>query len=209
MQGRRAISNLPELRSQAVGSSYRRAAEARRLQHVILERYRVTMKWRAIPGFPYHQISNTGLAKWSAGLKAGGIVRPIINKGYATYWLKRYDGKFVAIRANRAVLMAFVGPPPSPEYDAAHRNGKRLDNRLRNLKWSTRLDNVRDAYRHGTGVRGERCARAKLTASQIKAIRVERREGRFLKDIAKRFGVHFSNIQQICSRQTWKHVRGF
>jgi len=75
------------------------------------------------------------------------------------------------IRVNRAVLLAHVGEPPTPEHHAAHRNGDRTDNRVSNLDWLTPKENSKDQLEHGTRVRGERVAHlARLTDDLARSI---------------------------------------
>ncbi|MCE2925997.1 MAG: HNH endonuclease [Phycisphaeraceae bacterium] len=50
----------------------------------------------------------------------------------------------------RAMLLAFVGPPPSPDKkQACHRNDVPTDDRIENLYWGSASDNVLDAVRNG------------------------------------------------------------
>jgi hypothetical protein len=47
------------------------------------------------------------------------------------------------------VLEAFVGPRPQ-KHDVCHFDGSKDNNRLSNLRWGTRKENMQDAVRHGT-----------------------------------------------------------
>jgi hypothetical protein len=58
---------------------------------------------------------------------------------------------------HKLVLLAFVGPNP-PKYECLHANGDPADNRLVNLRWGTRSENIQDAVRHGTWMTPERKA---------------------------------------------------
>lgn len=53
------------------------------------------------------------------------------------------------------VLKAFVGPPP-PGMEARHLDGNRLNNRLDNLAWGTKSENMADRLRHGTNPQASR-----------------------------------------------------
>lgn len=59
------------------------------------------------------------------------------------------NGKSRALYVHRLVLEAFVGPCPEG-MEGCHNNGNPADNRLENLRWDTRSENVYDAVRHGT-----------------------------------------------------------
>lgn len=55
----------------------------------------------------------------------------------------------VAVRfVHRLVLEAFVGPAPEG-MECCHNNGDKADNRLVNLRWGTRSENMYDKIRHG------------------------------------------------------------
>lgn len=100
------------------------------------------------------------------------------------------------------VLLAFEGPCPEG-MQARHRNGRRDDNRRANLCYGTPVENAADREAHGTTAKGERVGSAKLTMTQVLAIR---EDPRTLKQIAADYGVHFSLISLIRKRKVWAHV---
>ena len=51
-------------------------------------------------------------------------------------------------RVARLVLFTFVGPPPLPGMEAAHKDGRRRNNALANLYWATKEQNTADRVRH-------------------------------------------------------------
>lgn len=59
------------------------------------------------------------------------------------------NGKIVSRDVHRLVMEAFVGPCPAGQ-EVRHLNGNAADNRLDNLAYGTRQQNVRDMMRHGT-----------------------------------------------------------
>lgn len=66
-------------------------------------------------------------------------------------------------RVHRLVLEAFFGPCPDG-MEGCHNNGNPSDNRLENLRWDTRSENIRDSVRHGTHSKSARreCIRGHL-----------------------------------------------
>src|ERR1700733_11089893 len=54
-------------------------------------------------------------------------------------------------------------PGSQYEYEARHIDGKRLNNRLINLRWGTHSENQMDRVEHGTSNRGSRHPLSKLT----------------------------------------------
>jgi hypothetical protein len=80
----------------------------------------------------------------------------------------------------------------------------------------TNHDNVLDRHRKGRSKnlfcsghavnQGSRCRKAKLSEADIPVIRSLLRDGVPQADIAKRYGVHRSQISRIKNRRYWSHV---
>lgn len=51
--------------------------------------------------------------------------------------------------AHRLVLSTFIPIDNMEQYDVNHKNGNKLDNRLENLEWCTRSDNIKHSYTNG------------------------------------------------------------
>jgi len=165
--------------------------------------------WKEVPGYFGYEISSLGRLRTA---KDGpGIVRGHIHKGgvtlsgYRQYQLGR--GRGFRISAHSLVLLAFVGPRPSPEIEINHKNGEKLDNRLENLEYCTRSENCL----HMTNVlgkrRGESHGNAKITEDDVREIR---RLGATTTlthaEIGARFGITNKNVGYILRRQAWGHV---
>lgn len=124
------------------------------------------------------------------------------------------DGYFYAkIRTkpkvlHRLVLLAFVGDPPSPDYEGCHRDGNRLNNCLTNLRWGTKEDNTADKIRHGTNKKKIGSGKTKLNRKQILLIR---KMGQTKKcthqEIASKFQVSRPNISAILSGKRWENIK--
>lgn len=83
--------------------------------------------------------------------RAKGVVlrpSPSSDGGYPTVALSVH-GKTVTRCVHRLVLEAFVGEPPAGT-ECRHMDGNPQNNALTNLRWGTRLENIRDQIRHGT-----------------------------------------------------------
>jgi len=116
--------------------------------------------WKDVPGFVgQYQVSNKGrvrsldreieqMSRWETPYKKnirGVILRPgRMTAGHMSVSLGRSNSQCV----HKLVLLAFVGFAPEG-YECLHDNGDPADNRLENLRWGTRGDNIRDAHRHG------------------------------------------------------------
>ena len=122
------------------------------------------------------------------------------DNGYGA-WNTDRDKIGVTIVSRRLCIEVY-GPPPSPDHQAAHSCGRGSHGCVtkNHLSWKTRVDNDADKIVHGTTNRGERCASAKLTAADVRAIRDM--PGTH-KEIAKRFGVSHGAIQAIKARTRW------
>ena len=112
------------------------------------------------------------------------------------------NNKICVIYPHKAVLEAFVGMRPIG-MEACHNNGDPFDNRLENLRWDTTRNNQLDRIKHGTSNQGERCAAAKLTEAQVRAIRADTRLQR---EIAVDYGVRENAISRIKSGKRWAHI---
>lgn len=139
--------------------------------------------------------------------KRGGYLAVKISNG-------RQGAKTVCVHT--LVLTAFVGPRPNG-MEACHRNGDPTDNRIENLYWGTRSDNVKDMLRHGTYAkvrptnRGSRHHMARLTEADVLDIRrryVKRTQNSpsNVKRLADEYGVSYYTVWDIVTRRSWAHV---
>ncbi len=102
------------------------------------------------------------------------------------------------------VLETFIGPCPEGK-EALHGNGNPADNRLSNLRWGTRSENLHDAVAHGAKPIGEDAWNAKLKNADIPVIRSMFATHSYA-EIARQYGVGEATIRQIANGVTW---RGF
>jgi len=111
--------------------------------------------WKPIPGYEgQYEVSDQGRIKSYRRRKEGQILRPgRMTAGHLSVSLGRRNSQCV----HRLVLLAFVGPPPVC-HECLHANGDPSDNRLVNLRWGTRSENIADAIKHGTWMTPERLA---------------------------------------------------
>jgi len=132
----------------------------------------------------------------------GKILRPGPSvSGHLSVVLGRNNTRSV----HSLVLEAFIGYCP-PHKECLHRNGTSDDNRLHNLHWGTRKQNIADAFKHGTIPLGEEKATAKLKNSDIPKIRRMIKRGMPMNSIGKEFGVSTAAISQVRDGITWRHV---
>ncbi|WP_171947573.1 NUMOD4 motif-containing HNH endonuclease [Bradyrhizobium erythrophlei] len=129
--------------------------------------------------------------------------------GHRTVVLGRKEGSRLV---HHLVLEAFVGPRPAG-HEGCHRNDLPDDNRLSNLTWGTRSQNVKDAVRNGKRQPGGRY-KAKLLPEQVSEIRLTigiRPKGAkgkpSIASVAASYGVGESCIRKIINRQHWRSLQ--
>lgn len=93
--------------------------------------------WKRIQSFPNYEVSNFGNVR--NVITKNLIKMQISNSGYYLVHL-RNKGKRKACTVHRLVLNAFIGFAPEMQCD--HINGNKLDNRLCNLHWVSRKQNM-------------------------------------------------------------------
>ena len=103
---------------------------------------------------------------------------------------------------HRLLLETFVGPCPE-KHEALHINGDRLDNRLENLRWGTRKENVADAIKHGTATIGTKNSQAKFNKENLNEIEKMRSQGMTAKQIANHFKVSETTVRRVHSKKTY------
>ena len=173
--------------------------------------------WKIIEGFPNYLISNKGNLKSVKTLKNVKLFTK--DDGYVSYTL-RLDNKGYYKYIHRLVAEAFVDNPNN-KGQVNHINGIKGDNRAENLEWVTPAENIRHAI--DTGLLkykkkekeiknskyslGEEANGSKLTPEEVIEIRVlwELREFKQV-ELAEKFGVDNSTINDIIRRKQWKHI---
>jgi hypothetical protein len=164
-------------------------------------------EWKTILEFPEYQVSNLGRVKRvvaSQGAVTGRILKPFDSNGYKKVCLTS-GSKKRKVAIHRLVLETFVGMP-SEKLDCCHWNGIRSDNRIENLRWASRSENMKDAKRHGTATIGEKNGQAILNSSDVLKIRELRKSGAKVIDMARMYNVTHQAISDICNRRNWRHI---
>lgn len=176
-------------------------------------------EWKWIPDWEkLYMVSNKGRVR-SVGReipmprggirnKPGHIMLPQkAHNNYLRIGLCR-NGKRRFFSVHYLVLLAFVGPPP-PGYECNHKNGDKANNRLDNLEWMTRSENMAHAFdtQLRAGRKGEANHFSRLTEAQVLSIRrLYAAGGESHRTLAARFNVAYSNVANIIHRRTWAHI---
>ena len=96
---------------------------------------------------------------------------------------------------HQLVMQTFVGGPPEG-MEVLHNNGDPTDNRLENLRYGTRTENILDVYRQGGKWRA-------LGIDDVEDIRFAIFCGFPLSEIARQYGVSLSTISSIKRGRTY------
>ena len=201
----------------ASGLSPRRCSrQSRKARFSIMAEKHSTVEYRDVPGFPGYRVGDDG-SVWSRWHNSGhGNVCMVDQwrklrpgkpdkKHYAQVTLTR-DGRHFMRSVHRLVLESFVGPDHYG-LDTRHLDDNRENNQLSNLVRGTRKENMADAVRNGKwSSKGERNPQAKMSVSEVKAIRLLLSSGWTVAELSRRIGRPYSTIQNIKTRIRWGGV---
>jgi hypothetical protein len=128
-----------------------------------------------------------GIKKLKAGTTNGYLQVSICNNN-----IKR-------IYVHRLVAETFI-PNPQNKLEVNHKNGIKSDNRIENLEWATKNENMSHAVSMGL-------YRSKLTEEQVIEIRkLYCTKKSSQKQLAKMFDVTYQLISLIVNNKSWKHI---
>lgn len=163
-------------------------------------------EWRPVVGWEgLYSISSIGRVRRdfsrSTG-KAGAIIKPWVGKtGYISVSLYR-DAIKTNYYVHALVAAAFIGPRPY-RLDIDHIDSVKANNRVENLHYISRSENLIRADIIGPMRRGRRNPNAKLTDDAVRKIRASAEQGKIL---AVRYGVSSSLISRVKTKSIWEHV---
>lgn len=177
--------------------------------------------WKDIPGYEgYYQVSNLGFVRsldreMVINHPIGGL-RTVFKEGKLLKNKLNNHGKIMVslskqnqvkeVQVHRLVLLAFIGEP-SDGRECCHKNDNQTDNRLENLYWGTRMENIADKYRNGKQLMGSEVITHKLKECEVwlikKLLETKKYSDVF---ISKMFRVDITTIQKIKCCINWKHV---
>lgn len=101
--------------------------------------------WEKVNGYENYEVSSHGKVRKNYATSTI-ILKPMINEyGYASVDLWE-NGKRKRHKIHRLVAIAFL-PNPMMLNEVNHIDGNKLNNRMSNLQWCTRSENIKHAYR--------------------------------------------------------------
>lgn len=121
------------------------------------------------------------------------------NSGYL--YVNLWDnGSVKSFKVHRLVAITYIDNPENKS-DVNHKNGDKQDNRVCNLEWNTRKENMNHSF-HVL----KRQTKTKLTKDQVIEIRKLAEEGYTQREIARKFDVCASGVCNIINRKTWQYI---
>ena len=167
--------------------------------HTSSQLERLKEEWRPIPGFEGHYCANrSGEIKSLIRLWRTKelILRPVFSRGYGYVNLHAKEVK-KRLLIHRLVARTFiVNPENKPEVN--HKNGIKTDNRIENLEWCTRGENVRHSFK--TGLKIVPFGPLNKTAKSVIQIFADGSEKQWgcMKDVQRELNISQGNISSAC-----------
>lgn len=157
-------------------------------------------EWKDIKDFINYQVSNLGRVR---NKTRGNILSPNNNgSNYLSVQLGKGKRRYI----HRLVAQEFI-PNSRNCKEINHINGNRMDNRINNIEWCTRQDNINHKRVTGTQLFGSKIYRAILDEQQVVIIKRLLSMNKYkATSIAKVFNVSATTIIDIKMNRTWKHV---
>lgn len=172
--------------------------------------------WKDVPGYEgYYQVSSLGLVGSVSRKINSSYNKKRVIKGRSIKLHLRKDGYYTVTLSKQNIIKTykvadliaatFIGKKPG-KYDTCHNNGIRTDNRINNLRYDTRVGNLKDKILHGTSYRGERHWYHKLKEHDVRNIKNLLAKDFYHKDIADIYGVHRATISAINQEKSWAWI---
>lgn len=172
--------------------------------------------WKDVIGFEnYYEVSNLGkvrskprLIKHRNGnlyIKKPTILKPSIDDGYLKSCFC-VNKKLKSFAFHRVVAEAFLDKKDGLEVN--HINGNKSDNRVENLEYVTRSQNLKHAVETGLlkVTRGSERVHSKTDEATILKMLNLRSCGVQRKDILKQLNLSIHTYKDVLRGKTWRHV---
>jgi hypothetical protein len=171
-------------------------------------------RWLPVPDYEgLYEVSDLGrvrslprLSKRRNRVYGGNVLKPYVSRhtrGYQVVALCRdseQDNRLV----HQLVAEAFIGRCP-PGQEVLHGSNGKMDNRLSEIRYGTRSENINDRVRDGQDNRGEKAWTAKLTWEAVADIRSRVASGYPQCALADEYDVSRQAICFVVAGRTWRY----
>lgn len=173
------------------------------------------MKIKSIPCAPDYEINDCGFvfSKERIVTRKNGrkyfvkrrkMKLTIDNRGYNRCALI-VNKKLTTLKVHRLVCETFYG---KSKLEVNHKNGNKQDNRLENLEFCTRSQNIVHAFKNKLAIpmRGSRNPTSKIDEIKALTIKTFLMSGIGPSEISRKFNVSINITKDISKGKTWKHL---
>ena len=169
--------------------------------------------WKTIEGAQGYEVSSMGRVRSVPGVvmrsngsplsRRGRVLKHSLRLGYPRVRLGH--GRYITVHS--LVAAAFIGPRPDG-LQVNHINHDRSDNRVENLEYLSRSENMRaaNAFYGRVYPKGKRHCQARATAAQIRRAYRMLTKGHTLAEASDATGVAATSIQAAARGLSWKHL---
>lgn len=147
--------------------------------------------WADIPGFErVYQVSNLGNVRsldrtiYNVHGKKLKLKGRVLKQGTSCGYKFVNLGNGHSIKVHVLVALVFLGERPK-RMDICHKNGKKDDNRVMNLRYDTRSQNNLDGYK----IRGYVNRKQKLTLNEVREIKDKITQGYSQRQLSQEYNV--------------------
>jgi len=166
--------------------------------------------WKNIPWGDNYQVSDHGRVRSLERIVVtkngyqrkyrGYILNPTISKSHG-YCIVCVSGTHSLV--HRLVAEVFI-PNPDNKQCVNHKDFDRHNNRVNNLEWVTRAENVEHQHRNGRITHGEDHSYSQINDFQARVIK--KTTGLYQRELGEIFGVSRNVIRFIQTGRSWKHI---
>jgi len=159
--------------------------------------------WKDISGYEgLYQVSNTGIVRNIRSDKKGILKGSDNGHGYLQFSLYK-TGKIKTYKAHRLVANAFI-PNTDNKQDVNHKDGNKYNNKVENLEWVTKSENLKHAWDMGLKCVSQKQISALRSISSKKVL--DTSTGTIYssaKDAADSIGTHYGTLMnKLCGHRT-------
>lgn len=180
--------------------------------------------WKEVFGFDRYEASNMGRLRskprtWvkkyrggedRKGRTSGRILSPAMDKcGYMRTMIHNGD-RYVTVKLHRIVLQTFTPRDDYKSMEVNHMNGVKHDNRVENLQWCTRSENIKHSFETGlqdnflNGTLKRNRERRRLSFDKFASLMDDYNRGIKAPTLAKLYGINKKTTYQIVKGITYR-----